>query len=260
MSFPFNALEIEHPAGRKVPAHSHNYSKLVITLYGAMTIHTSNGWWFVPPGLSLWIPSTITHSSSYNSNTKIIIIKFYDNIDLEPSDHCRHIEVSNLILELTLEAVKRFKNLVDKKTSNKTKNEFISLIYKMLVLQIHNSNHKLSLFLPQGIDKRLKKVTSLMKENPREDLKLCFLAKQVNTSERTLSRLFVTETGMSFRRWRQHMKTVMAVDLLINGHTISKVAFELGYSNESSFNTFFKRILGLTPKKYLIQSSKDIFI
>ncbi|PNS09946.1 hypothetical protein COO59_20040 [Mixta theicola] len=90
-----------------------------------------------------------------------------------------------------------------------------------------------------------------MKRNPGTDLSLGELARTSNSSERTLARLFVSETGMSFRNWRQQLRLVIAIDLLSRGEKITTVAFELGYSSASSFTTFFTRVIGVSPRKFM---------
>jgi AraC-like DNA-binding protein len=61
----------------------------------------------------------------------------------------------------------------------------------------------------------------------------------------------VTETGMSFGRWREHLRIVAAVDRLTHGRSITQTALELGYQSPSAFTTMFTRLLGLPPGRLL---------
>jgi len=43
----------------------------------------------------------------------------------------------------------------------------------------------------------------------------------------------------------------LAVDRLVRGQNITRVALDLGYGSPSSFTTMFVRILGKPPGRYL---------
>lgn len=67
---------------------------------------------------------------------------------------------------------------------------------------------------------------------------------------RTLVRLFPTQTGMTFREWRQQCRLLRALELLAAGDSVTRVALKLGYEDSSSFIAMFKRSLGTTPTRY----------
>lgn len=62
--------------------------------------------------------------------------------------------------------------------------------------------------------------------------------------ERNLARLIVKETGLSFRQWRQQLQLIMALQGLVKGDTVQKVAHTLGYDSTTAFITMFKKGLG----------------
>jgi AraC-like DNA-binding protein len=70
-------------------------------------------------------------------------------------------------------------------------------------------------------------------------------------SERNLARLIVKETGLNFRRWRQQLQVILALQLLIGGATVQHAADALGYESTNAFITMFKKSLGTTPGRYL---------
>lgn len=65
-------------------------------------------------------------------------------------------------------------------------------------------------------------------------------------SERNLARLIVKETGLSFRQWRQQLQLIMALQGLVKGDTVQKVAHTLGYDSTTAFITMFKKGTGQT--------------
>jgi AraC-like DNA-binding protein len=70
-------------------------------------------------------------------------------------------------------------------------------------------------------------------------------------SERTLFRMILKDTGMSFGRWRQQFHIMLALERLAEGDSVQAVAFDLGYESASAFITMFKKALGQPPGKYL---------
>jgi AraC-like DNA-binding protein len=69
-------------------------------------------------------------------------------------------------------------------------------------------------------------------------------------SERTLARLVLNETGMTFGRWRQQLHIVIALQNLSAGVPVQRVSEDLGYESVSSFITMFKKALGKPPARY----------
>ena len=70
-------------------------------------------------------------------------------------------------------------------------------------------------------------------------------------SERTLARLVVAETGMSYGRWRQQLGIVLAIQRMAEGASVQKVAGDLGYESAGSFVTMFRKALGTSPGRYM---------
>ena len=70
-------------------------------------------------------------------------------------------------------------------------------------------------------------------------------------SRRSLARLVVRETGLSFGRWRQQLLLVMAIQMLSDGISVQQTAWDLGYESVTAFITMFKKALGASPAKYV---------
>ena len=76
-------------------------------------------------------------------------------------------------------------------------------------------------------------------------------AAQLCVSERHFSRLFKTETGMSFSKWRQHACVLLSLERLIRQHSIQQIAYDFGFKNPAAFSTMFHRVLGMSPSRYI---------
>lgn len=81
-------------------------------------------------------------------------------------------------------------------------------------------------------------------ENPADERSLEDWAPQVGASARTLARLFVSETGLTFAEWRRQVRLLEAIDRLGKGQAVTRVALDLGYESPSAFIAMFRRTLG----------------
>ena len=82
------------------------------------------------------------------------------------------------------------------------------------------------------------------------DLKLARVAKQMAMSARTLQRQ-LKERGVDFKQLTDETRRRFAINYLKERkHTLTEVAFLLGYSEVSAFNRAFKRWTGSTPLEY----------
>lgn len=82
-------------------------------------------------------------------------------------------------------------------------------------------------------------------------IELAEIASDLATSERTLSRRIVNETGMRWSELLRRIRIIVARELLVSSElNITGVANAVGYSSQSAFNKAFKIESGLTPSKF----------
>ena len=75
-------------------------------------------------------------------------------------------------------------------------------------------------------------------------------AKRLALSERSLARLMLRETGLTFGRWRQQLHLIIALRELASGVSVQNVAANLGYESVNAFITMFRKTMGSTPAHY----------
>ena len=78
------------------------------------------------------------------------------------------------------------------------------------------------------------------------------LAREVGTSARTLSRLFSSETQLSFKSWCQRARVAAAIERLSMDANVSvkQVASDLGYASVPAFSHAFRQVTGKTPTEF----------
>ncbi|WP_154971634.1 helix-turn-helix domain-containing protein, partial [Bordetella pertussis] len=75
-------------------------------------------------------------------------------------------------------------------------------------------------------------------------------AAELGVTAKTVQRLFVRHTGMTFGRWRQQAGLLWAMRRLAEGVRVLDVALELGYDSPSAFAAMFRRAVGEPPSAF----------
>lgn len=108
----------------------------------------------------------------------------------------------------------------------------------------------MSLELPWPSDERLQQFYENLLNNQGYLPTLDNLADKINVSSRILMRLFVKETGLTFRHRVQQMHVISAVTLFDDGYSLTKIAHYPGYASAESFGNMFKRQTGYSSGKF----------
>jgi AraC-like DNA-binding protein/quercetin dioxygenase-like cupin family protein len=235
-------LRVELGKGDATVPHNHRKTELLYTISGQITVATATGVYRVPQSCALWIPAGVVHSTRSHDATEAGLIF----IELEgPSGACESCELvfgSSLLRELILRIVRS--------ESESLSCDREARLAAVLLDEVQASTQSpLNLSLPA--DARLRRVTNALIETPSRRTSLSEWGRVVGASERTLSRLFRKELGMSFVKWRQQLHVSMATQRLAQRKQVRSIAFELGYEGPSAFIEMFRNATGVTPAQYL---------
>ncbi|MEP4546248.1 MAG: helix-turn-helix domain-containing protein [Saccharospirillum sp.] len=89
------------------------------------------------------------------------------------------------------------------------------------------------------------------RESLHDPVNMELAAQQLNISSRQFKRRFQQATGVSPLKYLQKERLKRACQLLENSRlTSARIAFDVGYQDESNFRRLFKRELGMTMEKY----------
>ena len=216
-------LDSEHLNGGTVPWHKHLYAQLLYPAEGVVRVWAGESVWLVHASSALWLPPQMPHKFVATGMTGI----------------------SPLLRELLI-AINQLPP--SQSTTDKQQLRFSAL--ETLILQEIKMGVKMSLELPWPNDERLQQLCENLLNNQGYLPTLDNLADKINVSSRTLMRLFVKETGLTFRHWVQQMHVISAVTLLDDGYSLTKIAHRLGYASAESFGNMFKRRTGYSPGKF----------
>lgn len=233
------SYDFEH--AHVIPEHSHPEDQLVFASSGVMTVRTSDGIWVVPPLRAVWIPAHTVHTIAMSGSVSMRTLYFLPRLARIPSRKCFVINVSPLLKELILHAC-RFP-LLNKKVSAERR------ILGLLMDQLEAA-HSSPLQLPHPSDVRAARVVRALLDDPGAQRTLSTLCKKCGASKRTVQRLWIAETKMTFAKWRQQLRLLHALQLLASGENVTGAALGSGYNSTSAFISMFRKQLGTTPLRY----------
>jgi len=234
----------DYPAGHDIPPHTHRRAQLIHAAEGVMTVRTASGAWVVPPGLALWMPGGMQHE--VHAVTPLRMRTLYVRTDAAPwlPTTYRVVTVPPLLRELVLRAVHV--------PSDYTLDSPAGRLMQVTLDQAHDLEEA-PLHLPMPRDRRLHGLAETLIADPGDARDLADWSRRAGASERTLARLFVAETGLTFGNWRQRLRLLTAMTRLAAGEPVTTVALDLGYASPSAFTAMFRRRMGAAPTRYLRQ-------
>ena len=240
---PANAIGLSMASGElESEPHSHRESQLVYLVRGELICEASNSLWIVPPQSALWIPGSVTHRIRARAPLEGYGVFVEPGAAPNLPRDCCAVSVTPLFRELLLRLATR-PALYDLGGPDA---RLVSVLLDELAT-VSIEKHR----LPMPIDPRLRRLVDAMTAAPANRATTKTWAKRIGVGERTLNRLLVEETGLSFGRWRQQLHIILAIQKLSRGATVQGVALELGYESASSFVTMFRKALGTSPARYM---------
>ncbi len=218
--------------------HSHDRGQLLFTQSGCMRITLASRVSVLPPMRIAWIPPKLEHRvemyASVGYRSVYIADKFHHRFPTESEI----LTISPLLREIL---------------------ERIAIADFDTEWEVGHYANLLAVFLDE-IQQAKRQPNHLSMPNDRRLRKLSFdelppllqeLAQYIGASEKTITRLFYKETGLSYQQWRQQWRLMKAIELLATHHRYLEISQLLGFASDSAFIIFFKKMTGQTPQEYL---------
>ncbi|WP_319667807.1 AraC family transcriptional regulator [Streptomyces ipomoeae] len=227
------------PRGTSYARHWHPVHQLAWSAKGLLRVTTRQGSWLLPPTLALWIPAGVPHITESAGDTVMrspyVAPESCPTVDWqEPTV----VAVGPLLRALIDHLVR-----TDLTAGARSRAEAV-------LLDVLDPVPVTSVSAPEPRDPRAREVARALAANPSDPRPLDAWGTQVGAGARTLARLFVTETGLTFGQWREQTRMRAAMPLLAEGLPLESVAHRVGYASASSFVAAFRRIIGVTPREY----------
>jgi AraC-like DNA-binding protein/mannose-6-phosphate isomerase-like protein (cupin superfamily) len=240
---PANAIGMSMEVGGiESEFHSHDESQLLFQVRGELTCEASNALWIVPPQSALWVPGGVSHRIRGRAPLEGYSVFVEARANASLPRECCAVSVSTLFRELLFRLAARPAQYdVDGPDARLV----AVLLDELAAAKVEK--HR----LPMPTEPRLRRLVEAMVANPADASTADTWARSVGIGERTLHRLLVKETGLSFGRWRQRLHVTLAIQRMARGASVQQVALELGYGSASSFVTMFRKAFGTSPARYM---------
>ena len=238
---PVTVESFDYRSGQVVDRHGHGVCQLIYAVQGVMVVATSAGQWIVPATRAVWVPARIEHSIRMVGRVRMRTAYVHPTAAPGLPEHCGVVAVSPLLKELLLAAA----GIRPPYARNSRESRLTRVLLDELI-----ELSSLPLGLPYPRDPRLRIIHETLVNRPDDRTTLAGWAGHIAVDPKTVHRLFLKETGMTFQQWRQQARLLAALEHLARGERVLDVAAMVGYDSPTAFSTMFRRALGKTPHEY----------
>lgn len=229
-----------------------------------LAVSTSAGSWVVPPQRAVWLPAGVAHSHQAHGPTRMHSLLFEPDVNPLGATQPTVVPVPPLLREVLIaltgitepaaESTENFGATGDtENTGGLERTERTDSERRHLEAVAFDQLRRCPaepLHLPEPGDDRLRAISSILHAAPGDSRTLAELGREAGAGERTLSRLFRRETGMTFPQWRTQLRLHHALVRLTRGDSVTTVAVAVGFANPSAFISAFRDMFGVTPGAY----------
>ena len=231
--------------GTRLDTHMHREAQLVYAARGTMQVTTPKGRWLVPPDRAVWVPARLEHAIDVLADIEMRTL-YFDLAWLAREDRSTSLDAEFVVrvsplLHQAILALFDGRNDPDR----------TALLIKLVMLELHQAEDSAT-FIPLPQEPRCRRAADIVLGDPTGSHEIETLAREVGTSARTLSRLFASETQLSFKSWCQRARIAAAIEKLsVDGNvSVKQLAADLGYASVPAFSHAFRQVTGKTPTEF----------
>jgi AraC-like DNA-binding protein/mannose-6-phosphate isomerase-like protein (cupin superfamily) len=228
--------------GLESEPHAHREGQVMVLVRGELTCESADARWIVPPNSALWIPPSVMHRVRARAPLEGYTVFLKPRAAPDLPKGCCTVSVTPLFREVLFRLATRPADYDRKGPDAK----LVSVLLHELAT-VSMENHR----LPMASEPRLRRLLDAMTADPADGATIKEWAKRVGVGDRTLNRILVRETGLTFGRWRRQLHIILAIQKMSRGATVQRVASDLGYESASGFVTMFRKTLGVAPGRYM---------
>ncbi|MGW4896317.1 AraC family transcriptional regulator [Kitasatospora sp. NPDC004240] len=223
-------------SGDGIDAHRHDDHQIAYAGRGVLAVTTDAGSWIAPATRALWVPAGTVHAHQAHGELELHLVGLPATENPLGLATPTVLAVSPLLRELIV----AYTRTPDDDGPERAR------LRAVLLDQLRASPQQ-PLHLPTPAAPLLRRVCDLLHEDPADGRTLVELGRAAGASDRTLSRLFRADLGMTFPQWRTQLRLHHALVLLAEGVPVTTVAHRCGWASASAFIDVFRRTFGHTP-------------
>lgn len=221
--------------------HRHLRGQVYCVESGLVQVHARHGSWLLPPHRAGWMPAGELHTVTVSGPMSGWGLFLTPAACAGLPDRPCVLGTSELLRALARRASDWM--LADRLQPEQER------VSAVLLDELRRAPRE-PLHLPMPLDHRLLRIAHAVLAAPQDNRSLEAWAERAGLSARSLSRLFRSETALSFAQWRQQARLSRALEHLAEGMPVAQVAEATGYANASAFIAMFRRACGQSPARY----------
>lgn len=251
------------PSFKMDTAHFHNKHELYFLEKGNTKYFIGNEIYLLKPGDMVFVEKGIFHQTDkYECDSYERLLLVFDD-SFAGEEYAGYIEElkKNKFIRIPANKLYKFKEIlvkIEHENRNKSKDylemerlylrELLVLICRYRLLETRSE-------LSQSY-RLIEDCVGFISRNYATDLSLCTLAEKYSLSKSYFSRLFKEVTGVGLSEYINISRIAAAEKMLLSENlSITEIAGRCGFNDSNYFATVFKKIKGMSPKKYSMSSS-----
>jgi AraC-like DNA-binding protein len=242
IELPVLAVVLDLPALSHMAMHQHAHGRLIHSIEGAIEVMSEGTGWILPPHRALWLPGGTRHEMFTRSSARM------RSLDIAPTWASKLprlpivINVGPMLHALVQRAVQLG-------VTYRGDRHALALLRAIPEEVLRSPRERVELPFPK--DRRIARICRALLDGENLKEPLPYWASHVGASPRTVERLFLAETAMTFVGWRQAALMQIAMTKLVDGQSIRQVCDALGIQSTSAFHRAFRKNFGESPRQYL---------
>lgn len=238
--------------------HFHNKHELYYLEKGRTRYFIGNEIYLLEQGDMVFVPKGAFHKTIKEDakDTERLLLVFDDNFAGEDCKKYVDELKKHKHIRIPTDRIYKFKDIFNKiEAENKHKNkdyyELQKIYLKEILILISRYRIKKNLTEFDETYSIIQNAAKYISENYNSNLSLEFLAQKYAMSPSHFSKLFKTLTGIGLNEYINISRISAAEKLLLNKKiSITTVATECGFNDSNYFAAVFKKLKGITPKKF----------
>lgn len=227
-----------HLGGETIDRHRHDEHQLVYVSTGVLAVETAAGSWVAAADRAVWLPAGTWHQHRFYGASAFHTLGFPADDPPLHDNAPTILAVTGLVRELMIACTEP--------TLGRDEERRLRAVLRDQLGRM--PQEPISLRTPRH--PQLRVACALAAERLEHPLPLAELARAAGVSDRTLSRLFRKELGMTYPQWRTNVRVLEAIILLAGGASVTEAGQRCGWMTTSSFIDAFRRTTNQTPGTY----------
>src|ERR687894_2278909 len=231
------------PARHYFPEHAHAWNQVVYAISGALTVAIEGRSFVISPEQALWLPTGTRHRVGSLLGAEFRSLWIADDAGRDLPESPTVFGVSSLLQALIVEAAEI--------EGQEDTDGYAGRVTALILDQLRRAQPLPgALPWPRG-GSSLTGLCEALYADPADPRGPEAWGRELGMSERTLTRRFEAEVGMSLRSWRRRLRLFKAIELLGGGLDVTQTAMELGYGSTSAFVFAFRTEMGASPQAHM---------